>query len=226
MRRGVWWTLLALTLIPGLAAAYEQHSGTFSAGLQGHISALLGANASYDTFRWRGNFFKGESVKGPGAGLAVRLRISLDRVSALGLSFEALSFKRSLSRNVLADFEEDLLRTYGYGDTLLVDKLHVTAVSVDYYRYFMRRKKTTPYAVGGLGFFRPERRFGDYQTKILKTGAFVTLGGGLEHFFTRGLSLEPSLRIYAMQHDGGISTAAELALGIRFYHLVRRTGRP
>jgi len=217
VKRTLVWALLALTLASDPGQAYEQRTGTFSAGLQGHVSSIFAAHDSYGAFRWRGNPFNGESIKGPAAGLAVRFRISLDRTSAIGLSFEALDFKRSLPRTELADFEIVVQDT--------VTKLHASAVSFDYYRYFRRKAKTTPYAVGGIGFYRPERRFGEIQTKILTSGLLLTLGGGLEHFFSRNLSLEPSLRFFALRHDGGISGAAELAVGVRFYMLSRRTRR-
>jgi hypothetical protein len=204
------------------AAAYEQRSGTFSAGLQGNLGALVSGNREYDAFVWRGNVFKGESVEGPSPGLSVRFRVSLDRGSAIGLSFDAMNFGRSLPDGQTADFEQ-VATDPVTGDPVirLADNVHATVVTADYYRYFWRKAKQTPYMVGGLGYYRPEIRFGDFETLFPDPSLAVTVGAGGEHFFTRSTSLELSLRYHLLFHDGGPSGAAQLALGLRFYHILR-----
>jgi hypothetical protein len=204
------------------AAAYEQRSGTFSAGLQGNLGSLLKGSREYGAFVWRGNVFKGESVEGPSAGLSIRFRVGLDRESAIGLSFDAMNFGRSLPDGEAADFEP-IVTDPVTGDPVVrqADKVHATVVTADYYRYFWRKSKQTPHLVGGLGYYRPEIRFGDFETVFPDAGLALMAGTGGEHFFTRSTSLELSLRYHLLFHDGGPSGAAQVALGLRFYHILR-----
>ena len=215
--------LVAVALSATGASAYEQRSGTFSIGLQGQLSALLSAaecenclpageefeadrnvNVDYDIFRLRG-------LDGVGVGLSVRVRYAIDRASAIGLSFDASDFERSVSRTEAAPFE------VASRDT--ADKIHATIVTGEYYRYFMRKAKQTPYVVVGAGFYRPEIRFGELNTGFPGSDLAITVGAGGEHFFTRSVSLDLSARVYGLFHDGGPSISSQVALGIRFYHI-------
>lgn len=209
MRWCGWCLLAAAMMVLGTrAAAFEQRSGTFSIGIQGQVSGLLSGKGDYDAFRLR------NGLEGLGAGLSVRLRLAVDRASAVGINFEAIDFKRSLGDDEIAPFEE------AANDTS--DKVHSTVVTLDYYRYFWRRMKDTPYVVAGVGYYRPEIRFGEFGTRFPGSNAIAHVGVGGEHFFTRSVSLELSARMYALFHSGGPSTASQLAIGIRFYHLGRR----
>jgi len=78
--------------------------------------------------------------------------------------------------------------------------------------------------VGG-GYYRPEIRFGEINTRFPDSSVLMTLGGGIEHFFTRSTSIEIGARTYGILHDGGVSVAGSVALGLRFYHLTGRRRR-
>ena len=207
MRCGGRWVLAALVCSATSATGFEQRSGTFSMGLQGQLSGLNTGKGDYNAFEMR------DGLEGVGTGLAVRLRLAIDRSSAFGVSFDASNFERSLGKE-LASFET------ATNDTS--DKVHATIVTADYYRYFWRRAKDTPYAVIGVGFYRPEIRFGEFGTRFPGSNAAAVIGLGGEHFFTRSVSLEASFRLFSLFHDGGPSISSQLALGIRFYHLSRR----
>jgi hypothetical protein len=53
----------------------------------------------------------------------------------------------------------------------------------------------------------------------------MAVGGGLEHFFTPSTALEIGARTYGLVHDGGLSMASSVSLGLRFYHLTGRRRR-
>jgi hypothetical protein len=192
-------------LLPEGVDAYEQRSGTFSFGLQGHLGGLLSGEGDYDAFELR------DGLDGLGPGISIRFRLSIDRASALGVSFEASDFERSLPSGEIAAFEATARDT--------ADKIHATVVAADYYRYFWRKGKDTPYLVATAGFYRPEIRFGEVATNF--PGSNLILGGGIgaEHFFSRSVSLDLSFRVFGLFHDGGPSVSSQLAVGIMFYHL-------
>lgn len=200
------------------AEGFEQRSGTFSFGIQGHVAGLLSGRdlgaekVDYGTFELR------NGLDGVGPGISIRFRLSIDRASALGVSFEASDYQRSLPDGEAADFEA------AASDT--ADKVHTTAVMAEYYRYFWRKSKDTPYLVASLGYYRPEVRFGDVATRFPGSNLLVGGGVGLEHFFSRSVSLDVSARVFGLADGGGTSVSSQLAIGIMFYHLGGRRGEP
>lgn len=187
------------------ARAFEQRSGTFSFGAQGHASALLSGKGDFGAFELR------NGLDGLGPGLSIRFRLSIDRASALGVSFEASDYERSLPAGEVAPFETAARDT--------ADKIHATVVTADYYRYFWRKGKDTPYLVASAGYYRPEIRFGEVATRFPGSNLLVGAGIGGEHFFSRSVSLDLSFRVFGLVSDAGTSVASQLAVGIMFYHL-------
>jgi hypothetical protein len=214
MRRWVVLVVVAsalLVVVP--ASAYEQRSGTVSFGVQGHLSGLLsGKGEFFEAFELR------NGLDGVGPGLSIRFRISIDRASAIGASFEASDFERTLPSGEVAAFETAARDT--------ADKVHATVVTADYYRYFWRKGKDTPYLVVNAGYYRPEIRFGEKATRF--PGSNLMLGGGIgaEHFFSRSVSLDVSFRVFGLFHDEGPSVSSQLAIGITFYNLGGRRQAP
>lgn len=213
MRSWVVTAVIAASIAgPRSADAYEQRSGTFSFGLQGHASGLLAGKGDFNAFELR------NGLDGLGPGVSIRFRVSLDRASALGISFEASDFQRSLPSGEVAPFEA------AASDT--ADKVHTTTVVAEYYRYFWRRAKNTPYLVATAGYYRPEIRFGEVATSFPGSNALFGAGIGIEHFFSRSVSLDVSWRFFGLAHDAGTSTSSQLAVGIMFYHLGGRRRAP
>jgi opacity protein-like surface antigen len=210
---GVWVAIVGFGIAVGgfapEAEAYEQRSATFSIGAQGQIAGLTSAKGDYQVFEMDG-------LDGVGGGVSIRMRLAINRSSAVGINFEGQTFKRGLPDNVISEFE------VAQNDT--VESLQTTNVTADYYRYFWRRAKQTPYLVAGIGFYRPEIRFDEVQTSFPGSDLLFNLGGGVEHFFTRKVSLEFSYRAYLYSHSGGPSSASQVALGLRYYNL-RGRGR-
>jgi len=213
MRSWVVLAVVASSLVrPGAADAFEQRTGTFSFGLQGHASGMLSGQGDFEAFEVR------NGLDGVGAGLSIRFRLSIDRASAIGISFEASDYQRSLGDGEIAPFES------AASDT--ADKIHATIVTAEYYRYFWRRGKDTPYLVFSAGYYRPEIRFGDIATSFPGSNALVGAGIGAEHFFSRSVSLDLSLKFFGLIGDDGTSVASQLAVGIMFYHLGGRRSGP
>jgi hypothetical protein len=193
------------------ASAYEQREGTFSFGVQGQMNGLVSASGDeYEPF----SLANGDGLEAVKAGLAVRLRIGIDRASAFGFGFEAIGYDRATSTSDLADFEVSSRDTAA--------SMHISAVSGEYVRYFNRKAKQTPYAVAGVGWFRPEVRFGDTATRFPGSGVMLSLGGGMEHFFAPSVSLDISARANGLFAESGRGFGGQLAIGLRFYHLVPR----
>jgi len=199
-----------LGLVPS-AFGYEQREGTFSFGVQGQLNGLLSASGDeYEPF----SLANGSGLDAMKAGLAVRIRIAIDRQSAFGFGFEAIGYERATSTDDLADFEVTARDTAA--------SMHISAVSGEYYRYFHRKAKQTPYLVGGIGWFRPEVRFREIATRFPGSGVMLSFGGGLEHFFAPSVSLDISARGNGLFADGGHGIGAQIGIGIRFYHLNTR----
>ena len=96
MRRWVVWVLPVAMLVSQPASAYEQRSGTFSAGVQGQVTGLVSASGVYTPFEMNG-------LDGNGVGISIGFRINIDRKSAIGVTFSADDFERTNFESL--DFE-------------------------------------------------------------------------------------------------------------------------
>jgi len=206
MSRWVVWLLPALALVANDATAYEQRSGTFSAGIQAQVTGLLKGQDRLSVFEVNG-------LEGFGVGVNLGFRVNLDRKSALGISFGTMDFERTDSGIQGWEFGDE----FAARDT--ASKVHGTIVTLDYYQYVRRKAKQTPHLVLGVGYYRPEIRFGEINTQFPGSNIAVKLGLGGEHFLSRSVSLEVSARVYGLNSDDGVMVSADFALGLRFYHL-------
>lgn len=179
---------------PTPADAYEQRTNTPSVGFQAGAGLMQGSDAyefgdadpiPYDIFE-------------AGFGLGIHVRYSLDRRSAIGVTFEDLRFERKS------------------GAARVADQYQVNNFLGRYYVYFARREKISRYLVGGIGFHRPSVR-NDDTTILPGEGFTANLGAGLEYFLTRVLAIDGSFDGYLLRPKGGSITAAEARIGLHYY---------
>jgi len=209
---------LAVVGLAGLsspAPAYEQRSETVSLGLQGGGGLLLSGRDSYragDEDYYYGDFTYGEiNDVGDvfrfwklnwGGAFGIRLRYSIDRSHALGVSFEDLRFPREDSR------PQDSPSQY-----------QVNNYALDYYTYFSRPARFCPYVVASVGFHRDTFRTGSSENVIAPESFSANLGLGAEYFVRKAWTVDAVARTYYFHGKGGRATALVFHLGFQYYLL-------
>jgi hypothetical protein len=144
-----------------------------------------------------------------GEGIALRVRYSLARNRAVGLSFEDQRFRR------LDGLDDSHPK-----------QVQLSLLLVEYYFYFHRPQKLSRYLVVGGGLHRPVVRIkieDEFTGRDVEEAVFpgedltLTAGGGLEYVLGRRTAVDLSLRGYAHRSDPGLSATAQVALGIHYY---------
>ncbi len=193
--------VVLLAAIACAAGAYEHRRGTPSVGGQLHLGVL-----EYDS-EWGERFDLGH-------GGTIKLRQYVARNRAVGITFELQKF--------------DSAPGFPAGDeSFNPDYLQMQILLVDYYLYFRRPQRRTPYVVLSAGFYRPEivdeitDRFGGTGEQVEHPGeGFIGRTGiGLEYFVSRTFSFDATLSgyyIHAPSRDG-LTVSGMAALGIHLY---------
>lgn len=208
MRRGERWAAgalcgLVVVGMTGSARAYEHRRDTPSVGVQIQYGVMEGGSDWGDAFGWQG-------------GVAVHLRNSMSRNSAIGLSFELQRFE--CVKPLAEDIEDG-------GDT---DFLKMQTLLADYYFYFERPQRRCYYAVVSAGFYRPElvdeERLQPDQPKTINVrypgeNFLARLGAGTEYFLSRKFSIDTSASVYYLRAPklDGLTVSAQFALGVHLY---------
>lgn len=213
--RGRVWIAASLVAVgiggpPKEAAAYEQRRNTVSFGFQGGVTSIEGSGEfSRQGFEGTKSIYRLRDFRW-GPALSVRLRYSLDRSHAVGVSFEDLRFGRK------SGLESTVAKQY-----------QTNTVFFDYYVYIARRERLTPYLVLGPGFHRDALRFSRSDNLIPPLGLGANLGVGLEYFVRPSLAIEAALRGYYLGFRGGgeweftgsSAVCGSLLLGFQYYFL-------
>lgn len=200
--------LAAATLLTVEAGAYEHRRGTPSAGGRLQFGTTGGDSEWHEIFDY-----------GFGGAIDVRQYIARDR--AVGLTAEQQSFdnKTADTRNIGPDNSDS---SY--------DKLQFQILMVDYYVYFNRMARTTPYLVMSGGFYRPQLldKFkeagpsgtsGEHVGYRNKEGYVLRGGVGLEYFLRRRVAIDSVLSAYYLSAPGidGSMLTLQLGVGIHLY---------
>jgi opacity protein-like surface antigen len=190
--------------------ANEQRRNTPSFGVQYGYGAMDGTGV----FEWEDD---NPEIPNPqnrhedfryGGALGFRIRYSLDQTHAVGVSFEDLRYRRKS----------------GVASTV-AKQFQVATVLIDYYLYFDRRARTTPYLLLGGGFHRDTFRIGKYENLTSPIGPCANLGIGVEYFVLPTWTIDGTLRgVWLGERSGGQSrfrgsapVAASLQLGFQHY---------
>jgi len=185
------------------AQAYEHRRDTPSVGIQIQYGVMEGGSDWGESFGWDG-------------GIAVHLRNSMSRNSAIGLSFEQQRF--ACVKLLPEDIEEG-------GDT---DFLKMQTLLADYFFYFERPARRCYYAVVSAGFYRPElvdeERLHPDQPKTVHVrypgeNFLARLGAGSEYFLSRKFSVDASASVYYLRAPklDGLTASAQFAIGVHLY---------
>jgi len=207
--------VLAILLLAGLLAApaqaYEHRRGTPSIGVQLHYGLLAG-NADWT------------DVFSTAHGVTIHVRQYIARNRALGLTFELQRYAEGTTVPLIAEeFNPDYLQ--------------IQLIMFDYYFYFNRAQKRTPYLVLSGGFYRPEivdegdRDLQQYGSVVEHPdeGLIARTGVGLEWFLGRTFSIDGSISGYYIHgpsslkgliedpDSGGLAASFMAALGVHLY---------
>jgi hypothetical protein len=154
----------------------------------------------------------------------VRLRRYISRNRAWGLSFEQQRFDRRSSVPVVIAEGSD----YADDDYADLDHIQFQALMLDYYLYFRRMHRRTPYLIFSAGAYRPQflYDFADEVTggegqevKYPQEGFLARVGAGLEYFISRGFSVDASVSGYLLPRGdiSGRTFTAQGAIGFQLY---------
>lgn len=220
----LWLALITVGILGvSTASAYEHRRGTPSVGLQIQYGRLAGDSEIESTVPiemetgepdrrgWQDIFDEGD-------GVTVRLRRYITRDKAVGASFEQQTFLRRV----------DVDKSDVPGRDASFDEFQLQLFMLDFYQYFFREKRRTPYLVGGGGLYKPQlvERVkdangieGEHAGFNNKEGFVLRLGGGLEWFITHGFSIDGSLSGYYLSAPGrsGKALTGQASIGLHLY---------
>ena len=210
-------------LTASTASAFEHRRGTPSVGLQLQYGVLRGDSeiestelvametGEPDRRGWQDIFDEGD-------GLTVRLRRYMTRDKAFGASFEQQTFLRRL----------DVDKSDVPGRDASFDEFQLQLFMLDFYQYFFREKRRTPYLVGSGGLYKPQMiervkddngTEGEHAGFNNKEGLVLRLGCGLEWFITHGFAIDGSVSGYYLSAPdrSGKALTGQAAIGIHLY---------
>ena len=136
-----------------------------------------------------------------GLGLAFALRYRNSQESSFGLGFEAHRFD--------AKAEPD--------SAFAPVKLQMVMTTLDYYRHFNVRSRTPRYLVIGAGFMQSRQEDANDEREFPGDGGVFKLGGGLEYWLNRSLTLDFGVRYYGVLFESRLNHDAQVGLGLNFY---------
>ena len=142
---------------------------------------------------------------GAGAGFGVRLRYRMRYERGLGLTFERQGFDP---------------RHKSTEDTAAVN-CTLIATGLEIYQMFGTRTRATKMLSAGVGLAQVTQKLNDNETLVSGTGVgdgfFVSLGGGLEHFFWQSWAVDVSFRYHAVILHETTNHDFQIAAGLVFY---------
>jgi opacity protein-like surface antigen len=162
-------------------------AGTVALYGAGTYGSLLGGNFS-DTFD-------------QGLGLAFALRYRNSQESSFGLGFEAHRFDAKAAPD----------------SAFSPVKFQMVMTTLDYYRHFNLRSRTPRYLVIGAGLMQSRQENFNDEREFPGDGGVVKLGGGLEYWVNRSLTVDLGLRYYGVLAESKLNHDVQAALGFNFY---------
>jgi len=197
------FVVIIICLIVGNAGAFEHKRGTTSVGGQILLGAIEGSS------EWRDHFSEG-------MGVTFSVRHSFARNRAYGVSFEQQRFQRIRG----LDKKEGLPYYYD------ADDLEFQSLLLDYYFYFQRKNRRTPYLIISAGLYRPQiiieitdetGTAGDH-VKFPSENVIGRIGVGYEYFIKRNFSIDSRISGYYLNGtEGGTSVTGQIAIGVHLY---------
>ena len=165
--------------------------------VRGGTVALYGAG-QYGTLVGSGRF---ADVFDRGLGLGFALKYRNSQESSLGLGFEAHRFD--------AKVEPD--------SAFAPRTLQLVLTTLDYYRHFNVRSRSPRYLVVGAGLMQSRQENRNEEREYPGDGGVFKLGGGVEYWLNRTLTLDFGLRYYGVLSQSAMNHDVQAALGIDFY---------
>lgn len=163
-------------------------SGTVTLHGGALYGTLLGGGPYADTFN-----------RGLGLGFALRYRNSQE--SSLGLGFEAHRFD--------AKIEADSASAPNH--------LQLVVTTLDYTRHFNVRSRSPRYLVFGAGLVQSRQENENGEKEFPGDGGAFKLGGGVEYWVNRTLTLEFGVRYYGVLSQSQLNHDVQTGLGLSFY---------
>jgi opacity protein-like surface antigen len=163
-------------------------NGTVALHGAGMYGSLIGSGELAETFD-----------RGLGLGFALRYRNSSE--SSFGLGFEAHRF----DSKVIADSAN------------APRNLQLVITTLDYYRHFNTRARTPRYVVIGAGLMQSKQENANEEKEFPGDGGVVKLGGGVEYWVNRTLTLDFGVRYYGVLSRSKLNHDVQAAVGFNFY---------
>ena len=137
--------------------------------------------------------------RGLGLGFALKYRNSQE--SSFGLGFEAHRFDSKVE-----------------GDSAATPvTLQMVMTTLDYYRHFNIRTRTPRYLVLGAGLMQSRQENLNEEKEFPGDGGVFKVGGGIEYWINRSLTLDFGLRYYGVLSQSSLNHDVQIGLGIDFY---------
>ena len=136
-----------------------------------------------------------------GIGLAFALRYRNSQETSFGLGFEAHNFDAKVDADSAA----------------APKSLQLVATTLDFYRHFNVRTRTPRYLVVGAGLVQSRQTDKNDEREFPGDGGVVKLGGGIEYWANRGLTIDFGLRYYGVLSQSSLNHDVQAALGFNFY---------
>ncbi len=136
-----------------------------------------------------------------GLGLAFALRYRNSQESSFGLGFEAHRFDAKAAPD----------------SAFSPAKLQLVMTTLDYYRHFNVRSRTPRYVVLGAGLMQSRQEDFNGEKEFPGDGGVFKLGGGLEYWVNRSLTVDVGLRYYGVLSQSSLNHDVQVGLGLNFY---------
>jgi opacity protein-like surface antigen len=138
-----------------------------------------------------------------GLGIAFALRYRNSQESAFGLAFEAHRFDAKFAPHPDSGFAPV--------------KLQMVMTTLDYYRHFNVRSRTPRYVVIGAGLMQSRQEDQNTEKEFPGDGGVFKVGGGLEYWVNRSLTVDLGLRYYGVLSESSLNHDVQVGLGLNFY---------
>ena len=194
--------LAAALLAPAPASAQEPEPAAAAGGFRPRLvrpgTVTLHGGALYGSLFGGGSFAE---VFDHGLGLGFALRYRNSAETSYGLGFEAHRF----DSKIVAD---------SAGTPV---KLQLVVTTLDYYRHYNTRTRLPRYLVIGAGLMQSRQENLNGEKEFNGDGGVIKLGGGLEYWVNRSLSMDFGVRYYGVLSRDRLNHDVEAGVGFNFY---------
>lgn len=161
-------------------------------------TVALSGGALYGSLFGSGNLAE---VFDSGLGLGFALRYRNSQESSFGLGFEAHRFESKSTADSAGT----------------PTNLQLVVTTIDYYRHANTRARLPRYLVIGAGLMQSRQENLNGEKEFPGDGGVVKLGGGVEYWANRTLTIDFGVRYYGVLSQKKLNHDVQAALALNFY---------